>query len=62
MNAKAPAFDNAKSLSYNGSMAHWERGMAVSAAVPAVVAEDHGRELRDRGDANFHSARFLRDF
>ena len=34
--------------------------MAVAAAVPAVVAEDHGRELRVHGDAIFDSARFLR--
>ncbi len=34
--------------------------MAVAAAVPAVVAEDHGRELRVHGDVIFDSARFLR--
>jgi len=44
VNANAPAFDGANSQPRIGSRAQWERGMAIAAAVPPVVAEDHGRE------------------
>ena len=53
MNANAPAFDGAKSMPRIYSRAQWERGMAISTAASAVVAEHHGAELGVHGDIVF---------
>lgn len=58
VNANTLAFDDADSLMRIGSWDHWERGMAISADVSPVVAEDHGRKLGVRGVIVFVFARF----